>query len=102
LNATGLGFNFPIALDALLISNDEWLLIESKHQFTTKYLTLFKKKCDFIQQYSSESWVRKEYNKPTKIHIAVNSIGDYEKVRIDAESSSIHLLRNSLEYGEYN
>eukprot|EP01035_Chromulina_nebulosa_P029767 gene29767-39481_t len=62
-----LDFRFPIELDALIVHDDKWLLIESKHKCSVSDIETFAKKCEFIKNYCEEGWVKKELGTPTHI-----------------------------------
>jgi len=55
------GVNGPIVPDGAIFNGTDVLVMESKHQVTSKHALLFKKKCDILQENSNARWFVKKH-----------------------------------------
>ena len=91
-------FKSPVRPDAVLIHGDKWLVLESKHAFTTPLMNTYQAKCDFISDNVNETWVRRKHPAPTHITFVACSVNTYHPIKMSQNPGIVKVVRDGLAY----
>mmetsp|Transcript_32510 Transcript_32510/g.46874 ORF Transcript_32510/g.46874 Transcript_32510/m.46874 type:complete len:277 (-) Transcript_32510:135-965(-) len=92
---------FPIRPDALLISGDTWLFLESKHKVTKRDIYSFEQKMRFVIKCMDQYWVMQDQTPPKKILYAMCSIGQFDAEAAEAGEAGKSVIKICREGAGY-